>query len=255
MVSVPLLFIVLLVWAGMALFGGDKTAPAESGGSKSGDPSYSQTDGSQGGNNSQNDSAPSEDKPGNNSSQGSGASGGESGENSGAASNGNEDSSSQPEQSGESSEGSGNSQNSQGEGNSGSGSGSSGNGFEKRFAENPLDASYKEQAKGLVSNKEMAELAETYAGYWEDTVNNAYERLMELSNQDEQVKKGQDAWLNGYRKAMQDISAQVAGIGGSMASVEEATLRMEYYRNRAKELYSKIYAYDPDFTIYFNARG
>ena len=123
--------------------------------------------------------------------------------------------------------------------------------FEEKFEANPLDAAYREASMEAVSNKDMAELAETYARYWESEVNSGYERLMALSGNDKDIEAGQEQWRSGYTQAMEEIASQAAALGGSMASVEEATLRMEYYRSRAKEIYGMLYAYDPDFQYQF----
>ena len=123
--------------------------------------------------------------------------------------------------------------------------------FEEKFEANPLDAAYREASMEAVSNKDMAELAETYAHYWETEVNSGYERLMALSGNDKDIEAGQEQWRSGYTQAMEEIASNAAALGGSMASVEEATLRMEYYRSRAKEIYGMLYAYDPDFQYQF----
>ena len=124
--------------------------------------------------------------------------------------------------------------------------------FEEKFAGNPIDAAYREASMEAVSNEDMADLAETYAGYWEAEISEGYERLLALSGNDGEIESGQEQWLSGRDQAMRDISAQAAAAGGSMASVEEATLRMEYYRSRAKEIYSMLYEYDPDFVFQFS---
>ncbi len=126
------------------------------------------------------------------------------------------------------------------------------NAFEEKFAQNPLDAAYREASMASVSNKEMAELAETYAGYWEEEVNDGFERLLALSGNDGEIESSQDQWLSRRDQAMRDIAEEAAAAGGSMAAVEEATLRMEYYRTRAKEIYGQLYGYDPNFQFRFS---
>lgn len=126
------------------------------------------------------------------------------------------------------------------------------NAFEEKFAQNPLDAAYREASMAAVSNKEMAELAETYAGYWEEEVNDGFERLLALSGNNGEIESSQDQWLSGRDQAMRDIAEEAAAAGGSMAAVEEATLRMEYYRTRAKEIYGQLYGYDPNFQFRFS---
>lgn len=139
----------------------------------------------------------------------------------------------------------------EGEGSASSAASGDNEAFEEKFEANPLDAAYREASMEAVSNKDMAELAETYAHYWESEVNSGYERLMALSGNDKDIEAGQEQWRSGYTQAMEEIASNAAALGGSMASVEEATLRMEYYRSRAKEIYGMLYAYDPDFQYQF----
>lgn len=127
--------------------------------------------------------------------------------------------------------------------------------FEEKFAENQLDPAYEEAGMYAVTSKDMADLAVLYAGYWEQEVDMAYDKLMELSDNEPSFIEEQNTWINGRKEAMQQIADQVAGIGGSMRSVESACLKMEYFRTRAMEIYKEIYTYDPDFTFQVNVVG
>ena len=120
--------------------------------------------------------------------------------------------------------------------------------FEAKWAQNPLDAAYDKESGDAESTKEITELDNKYAVQWESAVVDAYQKLMQASNNDASLKSEQEKWESGKAAALQQIqeSQQDNGTAGSMA-VANAT--MAFYRDRAKQLYQELYQYDPDFTF------
>ena len=105
--------------------------------------------------------------------------------------------------------------------------------FTQKFQENPLDAAYRAESE---------QAAEGEA---------AYDALLEASGQDPEVIARQEEWYASRQEEMEKITQQAQEIGGSLAQAEEATLRMEYFRQRARELYLELFSYEPDFTFAF----
>lgn len=121
--------------------------------------------------------------------------------------------------------------------------------FNAKFAENPLDRQYQAESQEAVSNLEIAQVAEKYAGLWEEETEAAYTALMEASGEDAGWKAEQEAWLSSRQSELEKLSQQAAEIGGSLAQAEEATLRMEFFRQRARQLYRELYEYQPEFSF------
>lgn len=120
--------------------------------------------------------------------------------------------------------------------------------FETKWKQNPLDAAYDKESGDAESTKEITELDNKYAVQWESAVIDAYQKLMQASDNDASLKSEQEQWEAGKAAALQQIqeSQQGNGTAGSMA-VANAT--MAFYRDRAKQLYQELYQYDPDFTF------
>ena len=123
--------------------------------------------------------------------------------------------------------------------------------FTQKFQENPLDAAYRAESEQAVSNLEIKAVAEKYAGLWAAEGEAAYDALLEASGQDPEVIARQEEWYASRQEEMEKITQQAQEIGGSLAQAEEATLRMEYFRQRARELYLELFSYEPDFTFAF----
>lgn len=121
--------------------------------------------------------------------------------------------------------------------------------FQIKFQENPIDAAY--QAEQGETTTEMVQAASKYAGIWEQEADAAYRALMEATPEDGKaaVQDDQEAWLAGKEAALDQIRAEAAAVGGSLARVTANIETMNFYRERAKELYQKLYRLQPDFTF------
>ncbi len=118
--------------------------------------------------------------------------------------------------------------------------------FEAKFAENPLDASYSEQADQLSTTQELVSLASTYAGLWNSEIIHAYEELLQYPDQEE-VAQDQQTWDAEKDDRLAALLSEVTG-EGTAAQIEKNTIAMNFYRDKAKELYRQLYARDPDYT-------
>ena len=66
-------------------------------------------------------------------------------------------------------------------------------------------------------------------------------------------EKEQEDWETGLDAALKELTEQAGG--GSMAQVEAAGSRMDYYRTRANAVLRALYSYDPDFTYAYDSAG
>lgn len=128
-------------------------------------------------------------------------------------------------------------------------------GFDEKFKENPIDKAYIQDNNKAISNKDMVEVSEKYAGIWREEVAAVYDTLMEKVSDDrkETLKKEQQAWSDGTEAALEKFRADAQAVGGSMAQVDEASRVMDYYRSRAAVLYKELYSIDHSFTYHFAA--
>lgn len=125
--------------------------------------------------------------------------------------------------------------------------------FDEKFQDNPIDKAYIQDNNQAISNKDMVEVSEKYAGIWREEVAAAYDALLEkvTDERKETLKKEQQAWSDGTEAALQEFHDDAQAVGGSMAQVDEASRVMDYYRGRAATLYEELYALDPNFTYHF----
>ena len=124
--------------------------------------------------------------------------------------------------------------------------------FNGKFQKNPLDAAYMKEMNGAVSTAAMADVCDKYAGLWQKEVPHAYESLRTALSTDSTTKwrtieAGQKQWESGTPAALEKIASDAAAAGGSIARVEAASGRMDYYRDRAAALYRSLYDLRPDY--------
>ena len=126
--------------------------------------------------------------------------------------------------------------------------------FDAKFRENPLDAAYVEESSEAVSTLDMVKVCEKYAALWETEIEVGMEKLLSLATDDREVyQKEQEDWETGLDAALKELTEQAGG--GSMAQVEAAGSRMDYYRTRANAVLRALYSYDPDFTYAYDSAG
>ena len=125
-------------------------------------------------------------------------------------------------------------------------------GFEAYFAENPLDADYEIQMGTAYNTQEIVSVANTYAGLWRSEISHAYARLLEEADDDSaaEIEADQESWNNHLESALDQISQSIGG-DGSAIQAERAVRVKEFYREKAKELYEKLYQLDPDYTYQY----
>ncbi|MDD5953400.1 MAG: hypothetical protein PUC32_07130 [Oscillospiraceae bacterium] len=122
--------------------------------------------------------------------------------------------------------------------------------FEAKFAENPIDASYDQQSGEVSTNAEMISLEETYAGLWKSEISHAYQQLLEQHSDTQAIEEDQKAWNDNLSDQVQQIKDSVTG-DGSAVTLERAVKLKNFYREKAKSLYSQLYAYDQEYTYIY----
>ncbi len=126
--------------------------------------------------------------------------------------------------------------------------------FDAKFRENPLDAAYVEESAEAVSTLDMVAVCEKYAALWETEIEVGMEKLLSLATDDRELyEKEQEDWETGLDAALKALGEQAGG--GSMAQVEAAGSRMDYFRTRANAVLRALYSYDPDFTYAYESAG
>ena len=120
--------------------------------------------------------------------------------------------------------------------------------FNEVFAQNPIDAHYNQS--GAASVQEMVQTATECASLWQAEIDAAYQKLLTLmdAGSAQALTAEQDEWLAGQQAELEKIQTKATGEDGSNASLVAANLTMQYYRERAAELYLKLYSYDKNFT-------
>lgn len=121
--------------------------------------------------------------------------------------------------------------------------------FEEKFAANPIDEAYNQQIDNVGTNQEIMSLASTYAGLWNAEISHAYEELIQnqtCGNGLDEVKADQKKWEQEKDAKIAEIRDSISG-DGSTVQMERAVKIKDFYREKAKELYSQLYACDPDY--------
>jgi hypothetical protein len=126
--------------------------------------------------------------------------------------------------------------------------------FNAKFKENPIDKAYIAASNKAVSTVEMVNVSNQYSQLWEAEVKHAYSELTKAAADDSKFKDEQQKWESGKDAALKKIGKDAAAAGGSMAQVNEASQRMDYYRSRAAQLYRELYDYNKNFDYAYSAK-
>ena len=128
-------------------------------------------------------------------------------------------------------------------------------GFEEVFAQNPIDAAYQEEEVNALTNQEMLQLSQKYADVWETEVEWAYQALVDAASGEakSQYEEEQVRWPSERQSKLEEIASAAGTGGGSLAGLTQATQTMEFYRERAKELYEQLYQYQPDYSYAYSS--
>ncbi|HCW79495.1 MAG TPA: hypothetical protein DG942_00125 [Ruminococcaceae bacterium] len=128
--------------------------------------------------------------------------------------------------------------------------------FNKKFKDNPVDKHYVSEINNAVSNIEIVKVSDKYAGLWEKEIVNAYSELKNKAGSSawKQIEADQKNWENGKAAAIQKISEDAKASGGSMAQAEAASGAMDYYRDRAAQLYRRLFDYDKNYSYAFSTK-
>lgn len=120
--------------------------------------------------------------------------------------------------------------------------------FNEVFAQNPIDAHYNKS--GAASVQEMVQIATECASLWQTEIDAAYHKLLKImdAGSAQALTAEQDEWQAGQQDELNNIQEKTSSEDGSNASLVAANLTMQYYRERAAELYLKLYSYDKNFT-------
>ena len=128
--------------------------------------------------------------------------------------------------------------------------------FNEVFLQNPIDKDYNRQSKTAETTQQMVELAEKYITIWDAEIDSAYTRLYNHLDADgrQALKNEQDHWRVGLEKAIQKIYDDAAADSdGTIAQVAASSGVMEYYKNRAIELYERLFTYEPELTYVYQS--
>lgn len=124
--------------------------------------------------------------------------------------------------------------------------------FDAKFRDNPLDAAYVKESADAVSTLDMVALSEKYAALWEAEIEAGMEKLLSLATDDREVyQKEQEDWETGKDAALKALTEQAGE--GSLAQLEAAGNRMDFFRTRANAVLRELYSYDPDFTYAYGS--
>lgn len=131
--------------------------------------------------------------------------------------------------------------------------------FDAKFAANPIDKAYIQESNKAISNIDMVNVSNKYSEIWQKEITHAYEELKKCMATDSSMKpktlqKEQEDWEKGKAAAMKKINEEAQAAGGSMVEVNVASKTMDYYRDRAAQLYKEIYEYKKDFSFAYTGK-
>lgn len=124
--------------------------------------------------------------------------------------------------------------------------------FDAKFKQNPIDKSYISESAAAVSNVDMVNVSNKYAGVWQKEIDNAWSGLQKYMKADSStrpaaLKAEQQKWEDGKAAALQKITDDAQAAGGSMAQVDASSKTMDFYRSRANQLYRELYSYNKNY--------
>lgn len=131
--------------------------------------------------------------------------------------------------------------------------------FNQKFAANPIDKAYIKESNRAVSTVDMVNVSQKYAGLWQKEIGHAWKELSEKMKTDSggqpaKLQAEQKKWENGKSAALKKISGDALASGGSMAEVNKASQEMDFYRNRAAQLYRELYRYQSNYSYAYKAK-
>lgn len=127
--------------------------------------------------------------------------------------------------------------------------------FESYFETNPIDPAYQETFNQAVSNTEMVRIANQFADIWKQEIESGYQKLLSAAPGEEQadIEKQQAKWQTESQGRIDEIVQKAQETGGTMGNVQSAVDVMNFYRERAKEVYASLYEYDQNFPFVYQA--
>lgn len=114
--------------------------------------------------------------------------------------------------------------------------------FINAFVGNSVDTDYIEQISLASSVSSMNTITSETAALWEREINYIYTLLMAATNNSETEAEEQTAWANDLPIVIAEITDSTADQGTS-GTLDASTQIMEVYRNRAIDLYAKVFSY------------
>ncbi len=127
--------------------------------------------------------------------------------------------------------------------------------FETYFKNNPIDTAYQEAFDQAVSNTEMVRIANEFADSWKKEIESGYQKLLTVAPNEDQgeIEKQQAKWQTESQGRLDEIVQKAQETGGTMGHVQSAVDVMNFYRDRAREVYASLYEYDQNFSFVYKA--
>ena len=127
--------------------------------------------------------------------------------------------------------------------------------FEAYFKKNPIDQAHTEAQTTAYSNADIVKVENQFSEIWQKEIDSCYEKLLTIASKEDQaaIEQAQTKWSAEKQSKLDEISQDAQQNGGTMASVQTATNTMNFYRDRAKELYRSLYNYDQSYGYVYQA--
>lgn len=131
--------------------------------------------------------------------------------------------------------------------------------FDQKFSENPIDKAYIKESDEAVSTVDMVNVSQKYAELWQKEIDHAWSELSQKMATDSSkkpaaLKAEQQKWEDGKEAALKKIADDAYSAGGSMAEVNAASQKMDFYRSRAAQLYRELYDYEAEYSYAYSAK-
>lgn len=127
--------------------------------------------------------------------------------------------------------------------------------FEAYFEKNPIDSAHIKAQTTAYSNTDIVKVENQFSEIWQKEIDSCYEKLLTTASKEDQaaIEQAQTKWSAEKQSKLDEISQDAQQNGGTMASVQTATNTMNFYRDRAKELYRSLYNYDQNYGYAYQA--
>lgn len=127
--------------------------------------------------------------------------------------------------------------------------------FEAYFEQNPIDKAHAEAQTTAYSNADIVKVENQFSEIWQQEIDRCYEKLLTTASKEDQaaIEQAQTKWSAEKQSKLDKISQDAQQNGGTMANVQVATNTMNFYRDRAKELYRSLYNYDQAYGYVYQA--